>query len=217
MPSQNKCGIAIRNRKKTLSRDRARSSATTSRIGCSFTRASFSLVCPASLVAIGPAGLCGGRRADTLGACGALRRRLHDTYPRARNERDPPPLDAVELWRGGRERASLEDARDYDAHLEQREARPDAAPRPAAERDPAVGVRRIVDEEALGPEATGLRIDVVARVHRHDRRVDLDPRRDRVAAELERLAPHHAADAGHHPPEAKGPLRERARIRWVPP
>ena len=110
------------------------------------------------------------------------------------------------LARSGLDRAqpgALEHARQHDPHLGQREARAQAAPGAAPERDPGVGVGSVVAEEALGPELLRLRVQVGAAVDRADRGVDLDAGRNLVAVERERLLAHHAPDAGDHRADAQ--------------
>src|SRR3954464_15398210 len=124
---------------------------------------------------------------------------LVPVYPHA-SARDECYALAKDLLGGAARRAqrrALEDAADDPAHLLQREARPEAAPRAAAERQPRVRVGRVVAEEALRPEVPRTGIAVAAAVDHRDRRVDLHAVREHVAAELERLAAHDAADPPH--------------------
>ena len=69
--------------------------------------------------------------------------------------------------RAGRARAvdGFGDRAQHGLHLEQREARPEAAAHAAAERDPRVGAGGLL-EEALRAERERVRVDVLARVHR---------------------------------------------------
>ena len=81
------------------------------------------------------------------------------------NPRTPPGPDGDVaparrfMGPGRREVVGAQDAAEDHAHLEHREAHPDAAPAPAAERDPGVGAGLLL-KETLGPEGVGLGVDV---------------------------------------------------------
>lgn len=61
----------------------------------------------------------------------------------------------------------LEDRSDDQTHLELRKRGADAAAYPAAERDPAVGIRRLM-KETLGPELVGIGIQILTEVDRRE-------------------------------------------------
>src|SRR5205823_3103202 len=119
--------------------------------------------------------------------------------------------------RGGFEPRALEHPPDHDLHLERREACTEAAPGPASERDPRVRVGHVLADEPLGPEGVWLRIAVGPPVDRRDRRVDLDPRRNQIVAELERLAANDAPDTRNDGPQAERLLHDGLEILAVPP
>ena len=96
----------------------------------------------------------------------------------------------------------------------QREAGAQAAAGAAAERDPACRCRAgRRPRKRSGAERAGVGVEVLAAVDQADRRVDLDPGRDLVAAEAERLAAHDAADAGDHRPDPQRLLDDRVEVR----
>src|SRR5947208_3107628 len=64
-------------------------------------------------------------------------------------------------------------------------------------------------------ERLGLRVAIGPPVDRRDRGIDLDPGRDQVATELERLAAYDSADTGHHGPEAQRLLHDRLQIALI--
>ena len=95
-------------------------------------------------------------------------------------------------------------------HLQQREARGEAAADPATEWDPRVGARRSL-QEALGLEAAGLRIELRATVHQIDAGRHRRAGRDGVAAEPHRREqpPH---DDRHGRAQAQGLLQDGVHI-----
>ena len=86
------------------------------------------------------------------------RRRQADVRAGRRADRDVAPRRRL-VGHGGGELVGAQDASEHDAHLQHREAHPDAAAPSAAERDPGVGAGLRV-EEALRPEGVGVRVDV---------------------------------------------------------
>src|SRR3954452_17373842 len=146
---------------------------------------------------------------------GRALRRAHHPDALARHKRDAAPLDTVGLAAHAAELGALEHALDHDLHLELRERRAEAATRAAAERHPRVGVGRVLLEEALGAELARLRVAVAAAVDHADRRGDLGAWRPGVAAELERLAAHDAADARHDGTEAERLLHDGVDVGVV--
>ena len=116
---------------------------------------------------------------------GAARRATMIAAVAARDERDRAAARALARADGRELVDRCGDRAQHGLHLEQREARAEAAAHAAAERDPRVGAGGLL-EEALGPERERVRVDVLARVHQQD--VRLRPRRPRevVAGDLER-------------------------------
>ena len=98
--------------------------------------------------------------------------------------RHPPPHACA---RGGPMRAeqlgSLEDPAEHDPHLERRERRAQAAPGPAAERQPCRRRGRVASGSARGGTRPGPGSARRAGVDRLDRRRHLDPGGDHVVAD----------------------------------
>ena len=111
------------------------------------------------------------------------------------------------------QREARRDRREDLAHLERRERGAEAAARAAAERDERVRLRRAV-EEALGPERRRVLPQVGAAVRQVDARRDMDARRERPAADLERLQ-RLAADDRQHGPHAQDLLDHGLQVRVV--
>jgi hypothetical protein len=84
----------------------------------------------------------------------------HDAGAPLGRERDVPSELALGRRALGPQSGALDDAADDLAHLGLRERRAQAAPGPAAERQPRVARRGVVAEPALGPE--GERVGMVA-------------------------------------------------------
>ena len=100
-----------------------------------------------------------------------------------RHQRDAAQHDRV---RRGPHRLQLYARRDdlkHLAHLRLSEGGADAAPDTAAERQPRVGLDAVV-EEPLRTEAPGLWIEIGPPVDERYRGIDLDPGRQRPAADL---------------------------------
>ena len=104
----------------------------------------------------------------------------------------------------------LHELAQHHLDLELGEARTEAAPHAAAERDPGVGAGRRL-EEALGPEGARVWVDVRAPVHQVDARRNVHARRQQPPADLHRLreAAQHQRD---HGTEAKGLLDDRIEV-----
>src|SRR3989442_64219 len=79
------------------------------------------------------------------------------------------------------------------ADFSESEARPQATGGASPERNRGVGGGRGRAEEAVGPELERRRVAIAAAMRQGDRRFDLRPRGDDVAAELEGLAAHDAS------------------------
>jgi hypothetical protein len=102
------------------------------------------------------------------------------------HERDRPPAHALGGRLGRRDVQAADHRGEHALHLEDREARPQAAPHATAERDPRIRARRLL-EEALGPERPRLGIDVGTTVDEVDARHDRDTAREHPPPDLERL------------------------------
>ena len=88
------------------------------------------------------------------------RRPHHHAHAALRREGDALAHALLGRRPAGRRSARSQHAPDHHAHLEAGEARAQAAARAAAERQPGVGVGRVVAEEALGAELARVRVAV---------------------------------------------------------
>ena len=131
--------------------------------------------------------------------CAAAGPRCHDLAVARRAEGHVPHPAALRLGPRGRRVEPAQQLAHDDPHLEEGEARPQAALDPAAERDPRVGVGRLA-QEALGTESGRLTPviggELEERHRRHHRRARGQPvpghlhRRHQVPRHLEHDRPH---------------------------
>src|SRR4051794_20506943 len=131
--------------------------------------------------------------------------------PARRREPDRAARDQLRPVAGGLEPQLARHGPQDRAHLEHREARADAAPHAAAERQPRVGLRRAL-EEALGAERVRIAVDVLAPVHEVDARRHHRADGDLVLAELERLVHDAPRDDGDRRPQPQRLLHHGVRV-----